>query len=566
MTKAEINEKLKALLEEEMNNHVLKEARDLRDQYQVAAATDRKEQLEKFTADGGEKEDFALKRDEDDEAFDELWLKLGQKEKVWREREAKNQEENLVKKTAILDRIKDITENEENIKNAFAAVKELENEWKETGSVPAPKFNEMQAEFSKVRDAFYYNMRIYKELFEHDLKRNLQHKEELAEKMEALIKNESIKETETLVKTYLKEWDEIGPTFKEEWEKVRDRFRGAQREVFDRIKEHYKQVRHRHMENLERKEKLCEKAEAVLEEDIKTTKRWNILTDEFKSLQKEWKSIGFAPKEKNEEIWQRFKKAGDQFFDRKSDFFKAVRAKQNEVRDIKKEYVRQAEELKDSEEWKEAAEKLKNLQRKWKNAGAASQRDEQKLWRKFRAACDHFFKRKKEFLAGKDDREAANLKKKNEIVEQINAFEAGDDKDADFEKVQKLVNEFNEIGFVPIKEKGDLMNRFRKATEKAYRQLGLSKEETRKLQFKNKLQDIQQGGNTQAFEREEQNLRDKIKELQATVTQYENNMEFFNISKGAESLKKEVEDKINRSKEELELNKEKLKMLRKTRS
>lgn len=544
MTREEVIEKLKNLLEAEVNNETLKEAKELKAAFENETAARNQKQLEDFLNDGGEKNEFQLKRDELDETFESVWPQLKKKHKEKQKEEAAQQRVNLTVKREIIEDIQKLAEKEENIKRAFETMKELEEKWKNTGPVPASDFGELQADFSKARDEFFYNIRIHKELFEHDLKRNLQLKQELVEKMDALKGNTKIKEVDALAKTYLKEWDEIGPTFKEEWEKVRDAFKEARSRAFERIKEHYQKIKEQQKENLTKKEAILEKAENILKEDIQTKKHWNKLTDFYKELQEEWRKIGFAPKDKNEEIWVRFKKAGDEFFARKKEFFKALREVQNKNRDIKQDLLKTADELKESDAWKETTEKLKELQEKWTATGAASQRDEQKLWLKFREACNTFFDRKKDHFTGRKKEEAENLKTKQEIIDQINSLEADDDKDKALESLEAKIEEFNKVGFVPLKQKSSIQNSFQNATQKTYKRLGLSKEEINKKQLHNKLDEIKQTGDTRALEREMQNIKDKMRELEATITQYENNMSFFGLSKGAEKLKKEVEEKL----------------------
>lgn len=564
MTREEITDKLKNLAEAEMNNETFKEAKELKAQFDTETAAINQKQLEDFLNESGEKNEFKIKRDKLDEAIENTWVHVKKSHREKQKEEAAQQRVNLTLKREIIEDIEKLAEKEENIKRAFETMKELEEKWKSTGPVPSSDFSALQADFSKARDAFFYNIRIHKELFEHDLKRNLQLKQELVDKMNQLKENPKIKEVDALAKSYLKDWDEIGPTFKEEWEKVRDDFREARFAAFERIKEHYQKVKEQQKENLTKKEAILEKAENILKEDIQTKKHWNKLTDFYKELQTEWRKIGFAPKDKNEEVWKRFKEAGDAFFARKKEFFKDLREVQNKNRDIKQDLLKSADELKESEEWKDTTEKLKQLQNKWTSTGAASQRDEQKLWLRFREACNSFFDRKKEHFAGRKQEEIENLKAKKELIQQINAIEAGNDQKSTLETLESKIEAFNKTGFVPIKNKGEIQNDFRSATQKAYQKLGLSREEITKKQLNHKLDEIKQTGDTRTLEREKRNITDKMKELESVISQYENNMSFFGLSKGAEQLKKEVEEKLDGTRNKYENLKKQLIAIKKT--
>lgn len=564
MTREELADKLKTFVDVEMNNETFKEAKEIKAQFDKETAAINQKQLEEFLNEGGEKNEFKIKRDEIDEDFDATWLQIKKKHKEKQKEEAAEQRVNLTVKREIIEDIQKLAEKEENIKRAFETMKELEEKWKATGPVPSSDFSALQADFSKARDDFFYNIRIHKELFEHDLKRNLQLKQELVEKMEALKNNSKIKEVDALAKTYLKEWDEVGPTFKEEWEKVRNAFKDARTAAFDRIKEHYQKIKEQQKENLIKKEAILEKAEGILKEDIQTKKHWNKLTDFYKELQEEWKKIGFAPKDKNEVIWERFKQAGDAFFARKKEFFKDLREVQNKNRDIKQQLLKSAEELSESDAWKETTEKLKALQEQWTATGAASQRDEQKLWLKFREACNTFFDRKKDHFAGRKKEEVENLKAKKAIIEQIINLEGEGDSQKTLEILESKIEEFNKLGFVPIKHKGEIQNAFQAATRNAYKKTGLSGDEINKKQLHNKLDEIKQTGDTRALEREKRNITDKMKELESVITQYENNMSFFGLSKGAEKLKKEVEEKLEGTRNKHENLKKQLIAIKKT--
>ncbi|KAB1066272.1 DUF349 domain-containing protein [Salibacter halophilus] len=565
MTKADLNKQLEELLEKEMNNETAISAKDILANYQTLAAADHKTQLEEHLEKGGKKEEFSPKRDDEDEHFDELWAKFSQKKKTWEKELADVQQENYKHKLNIIDEIKDLTENEENVKRAFERMRELEEKWKELGSVPSQKFRELQNKYSRMRDEFFYNMRIYKELLEHDLKRNLQKKEELAEKMESLKEKKNIKEVDTLLKTYLKEWDEIGPTFREEWEKVRDRFRSAQHELFDKIKQHYQQVKDQHLENLERKKKLVDQLEKINEEEIETQKRWRKLTEKVKDLQKEWKTIGFAPKEENREVWERFQKAGDDFFEAKREYFANLKVEQDKNKSLKEEMIKEAQALEDSEDWKETKEKLIKLQKRWQKVGNAHQRDEQRLWKTFRSSCNKFFDRKKDYFANKDQREAENLEKKKAIIEKIEKFEPAGDYKKDLESLEDLTHEFNEVGFIPINQKSLIANAYRKAVREQYKKLGLDEEETKERLYKNKLEDLSHSSNSdRVLEREERKIRENISKLKSTLNRYETNISFVESSKGGESLLKDVKDKIESTRKQLENEEKKLDMLYRT--
>ena len=565
MTKQEINTKLKELFDAEMSAEVNNEAKELLANYQSVLAADHKEQLEKYLAEGGQKEDFAPRKDEEDATFSDLWTKYTQKKTSWEKEKAEVEKRNLDKKKTIIEQIESLA-GEENIKQAMTRMKELEEEWKEIGHVASAQYRDLQQNYSRVRDEFFYNMRIYRELLEHDLKRNLQLKEDLAEKMEALLQKDKIKEVEDLIRSLSVEWDEVGPTFHDKWEAVRDRFKNAQRTAYDKLKEHYQGVKEQLQDNLEKKEALCKRLEELHEQEITTEKRWRKLTDEVIAIQKEWKTIGYVPRKENEAIWTRFKTAGDAFFNRKSDFYAELKNEQDQHKDAKKKLVDEAEVLKESEDWKTTSNKLIKLQKRWKQIGPAHQRDEQRLWKQFRAACNYFFEKKKEFYSTKDERQINNLDAKKAIVKQISELQVGDDANAAIKELDQLVNDFAAVGFVPIEDKNKINNEFKNTLAKKYQEVGLDDEATEKLMYLARVKELGDSNagatDSKAIEREEKQLKDKIAKLKHTIIQYENNLGFFANSKGANKLKEEVEQKIEESKSQIEELKGKLRLLR----
>ena len=556
-----------AELEELLKNQSLEEigskAKELRTQYLSAVASEQKAQKEKFLEEGGAPEDFHPSRDETDVKFDQLWADFSKKKLEWKNQIAASENENLNRKQAIISSIQDLTQNEENIKAAFEKMKAFEEEWKSIGAVPSEKYRDLQTEFSRVRDEFFYNIRIYKELLEHDLKRNLQLKEEVVEKIEGLEQVKSIKDLESQLKAYSTEWDEIGPTFKEEWEQIKTRYKLALKKNYDRLKDHYKQQKELQLSNLEKKENLVKRLESIVSLEISKEKKWRKFTDEVKEIQKEWKKIGFVPKERNDDIWKRFKEQGDKFFENKRNFYGELKQEYDNNKELKKAIIAKVDEIKDSDDWKEIAKTIKQLQQDWQEIGSTTQRDEQRLWRQFRAACNHFFERRKNQHSAQEKEQAENLIKKQEIITALEGFELTGDKAKDTESLEKLAMEFSTIGFVPRNKKAEVNDQFHSILDAKYNELGLSKNKQTELKFQHKVEEIKSSNDPdRVIDNEERKLSDEIRKIESMINQYENNLGFFGHSKGAEKLKMEVEKKLEKSREHLESLKAKQKMLR----
>lgn len=562
MTKTEINSRLKEIIELPFTSEIQREGNNLLTAYQSAAALEHKEQLEKYIEEGGQKEDFALRRGELDLDFDKLWAKFQQNQKAWLKQKEDEETRNKKAKEDLIKQIEALAD-EENIKQAIESIRDIEQKWKELGNVPQEIYRDIQQAYSRARDDFYYNLRIHKELLEHDLKRNYQLKEELAEKVESLNLSLSVKELEDLIRVYSAEWDEIGPTFHDKWEAVRDRFRTAQKKVYEKIRDHYKSVKEKLNENLERKIAICEKIEEINQLEITTDKRWKKLSEEVIQLQKEWKSAGLVPRKENDAVWARFKVAADAFFERRNAFYDAYKKVQDKHKEAKKKLIEEAEILKDSSDWKEATNRLIILQKNWKQIGAANQRDEQRLWKQFRSACNEFFERKQNYFDTKDERFAENYEAKKNIVSQIEALAITGNTNEDIAALDALVDAFAELGFVPAKNKGEITSAFRNALIGKYKEMELDQDAVQKLLYFAKIKDMAKAeGAKDELSKEQRGCYDKIKTLESTVIQYSNNLGFFSDSKGSEKLKKEVEGKIKQNEAQIDMWKDRLQLIK----
>lgn len=567
MTKSEINAKLKELLNNEFSANTVTEANNLLAEYQQLVAAEHKLQLDKLQAEDPEIEakSFSPKRDEYDENFDELWAKYGHIKKEVEDKRKQEQKVNLGLKQNIIQQVREL-EQEEHIKNAFEKINNLIEDWKKIGQVPAQNVKDLQSQFTKAKDNFYYNIRIYKELLENDLKKNLQLKQEVLERMNTLKdKSASPKEIESEFKTLLNDWDEIGPTYKEQWETIKADFRASQKVVYEKIKSYYLSVKEQMQRNLESKESLCDKVEKINNEEIVSEKRWRKLTEQVKGLQEEWKTIGFANKKENEAVWERFKTAGDLFFSNKSQFYLELKKEQDHNKALKKSLVDKSSDLKNSADWKTTSKELVRLQKEWQKIGPAHQRDEQKLWKQFRANCNEFFESKKKASSGKSEKEVENLKLKKEIIGQVEAFSITDNKEKDIEELTALSTEFSKIGFVPIKDKNSINDHFKTAIHAKLKEHGLSSEAIQDIEFHNKISELKGAPNSvNALYKEDYHIQEKIKKAKATLIQYENNLGFIGKSKAADALKKQVETKINIAEKQIQMWESRRRILLKT--
>lgn len=492
---------------------------------------------------------------EEDKKFKQLLDAYNTKVNDIRRKRQQEENDNLAAKQALMTELRALIANEENIGNAFQRFTEMGEQWKNIGPIPQQSYRELQHDYSQLREEFFYHIRIYKELRDHDLRKNTALKQALVADMEAVQRVDSVREAEHLVKEYQDKWHQIGPVTKEDREAVSEAFWNATRVVYDRINDYYKARRAEHETNLAAKQALVEKVtELGKQAQDLSSNEWKTLTDQVLELQNAWKSIGFATKKDNERVWREFRNACNVFFDKKNAHYAALKDQYKAVRDKKEALIAEAQALKDSTAWRQTADKLKALQQQWKEAGSAGQRDEHKLWGRFRDACDAFFKARSASFEQQDAEQAEHAKAKEELIEEINAFALSGDRNADMESLKAFSTRWLNGGRVSPKQYDRLSARYRAALDKQYDQLKMNDGERRKMSFQNRVQDLASAPDgKERIEKEARFVKRKIEELETEVRQGEENMGKFSFKSAAgAAMKKEMEKNLDRTRQEIE--------------
>lgn len=496
------------------------------------------------------------------EEFNAIYTPYNEKRKSIRLAKKKEQEENLQAKRILIARLKDVVEKEENIGLAFSAHKEINEEWKKIGDIPRDVRHQIQQEYSRLLEEFFYNMNIYKEIKEYDFKKNFDAKTEIIERLKLLLEEENIKEVEAGIKQIQNEWEDVGPTKQELWEEIKDEYWKTVNAVYERIRLHYENLREKRIENLAKKKELIGKLEKVLAKSRTSIKEWNQDTKTIIGLQETWKTIGFGPKKENDQVWKTFRGLCDTFFKEKSEFFKSLDAEFEKVVEVKKGLIEKVNELKDSQEWGPTTKAIINLQKDWKKAGNAGQKNEQKLWKEFREACDFFFDEKAKFFAEKDKEFENNLKVKEEIILEIKEFKLPENKEEAISALKAFSKRFADIGFVPANAKDKIYKEYKEALFAHYDSLDMKNIEKEKIMFEARINTIKGSGNAEElFFKEKQAIREEMKQVKQEILQLENNLGFFSTSKGKNPFKEQVKKNISVAESKLEALKAKLKMI-----
>jgi hypothetical protein len=472
-------------------------------------------------------------------------------------------EENLKKKYEIIDEIKDLLNREESINKTFQDFRDLQKKWRDIGLVPQSKVKDLWETYHHHVEKFYDYININKELRDLDLKKNLEAKIALCEKAEDLLLEPSIVKAFKELQKLHDQWREIGPVAREHKESTWERFRAATKKINKKHQEYFQELKQSQKKNLEAKRALCEKVEAINQEEFDNHKEWEKKSDEVKEIQKVWRTIGFAPKKQNNKIYQRFREACDAFFDAKRDFYARNKELQNQNLQRKIDLCNQAEALKESTDWKKTTNDLIELQKQWKKVGPVPRKQSDEVWNRFRAACDYFFDHKKKYFSNIDQRYEENLKKKQDLIKEIEELELSDNIQENFNTLKEYQKKWSEIGFVPIKEKDKIKEKYQQALNKHFNNLDIDEGKRNLLKFKTKIENVKGSPNAgQRLRKEREKFITRLKKLESDIELWENNIGFFSkSSENAESMINDIERKIQKAKDQIELLEEKVNII-----
>ncbi len=513
-----------------------------------------------FVENGGEPEAFLPAPNVLEDEFKAAMNVIKQKRAELQAEQDRLKEENLKKKQDILERIKALSATPEEANQGYKEFKELQAQWKELQPVPAEKVNELWKTYQLYVEQYYDQLKLNNEFREYDFKKNLEIKTRLCETAEKLSEETDVISAFQQLQALHQEFKETGPVAKELREEIWARFKAASTAVNKRHQQFFEDLKKKEEENLARKTALCEKIEAIDTAAIKKVAEWESQTQAIIELQKEWRTIGFAPQKMNVKIFERFRNACDRFFTEKAAFFKRLKEEQAQNLAKKTELCEKAEALKDSTDWKATADQLMQIQKEWKAIGAVPKKYSESLWQRFIGACDYFFEQKNKNSASQRSEEKGNLQKKEAVIEKLKALldneeETENDKQA---AVKELMKEWNETGHVPFKDKDRLYKTYHDIVDQLFKALNMSASRRKLDNFKNSLKnDAKEGG--QGLPRERERLMRAYEIKRNEIKTYENNLGFLTCSsKKGSSLLNEMNKKMEKLKEELQLLKEKI--------
>jgi hypothetical protein len=509
-----------------------------------------------FIQAGGTDEEFIPEADEWEEKLKDLLAVFREKKASLVAETEKTKEENLEIKKAIIENLKTLIESKDDFYKIYNEFRKLQQQWKEVKQIPQTSVNELWKEYQHYTEKFYDLLKINNEMRDYDFKKNLELKQTLCDAVERLADEKDVISAFYQLQKLHMEWREIGPVARELREEIWARFKKASSIINKNHQEHFESLRSMEHRNLEEKIALCEEMEAIDYSKLVTFKGWEEQNKRVLELQEKWKTIGFAPKKNNIKVFERFRAACDVFFSKKGEFYKSIKETMDANLEKKKQLCEKVEALKDSQEWKETTDKLINLQKEWKTIGQAPRKYSDAIWKRFITACDYFFEQKNTHSSSQKTNEIENLKKKKDLIAQINAIDETLAKNEAIAQIREWMFEFNNIGYVPFKEKDKVYKEYRTAVDKHFDRLKVDESERRLQSFKSNLSDLSGGENKSKNKLlgEREKLMRTYERLKGDIQTYENNIGFLSVSsKGGGGLLKEMNRKIDALKEELDL-------------
>ena len=514
-----------------------------------------------FVDNGGVEEEFEPAADVQEEEFKKLMTSIRDKRSALNAEMERQKEENLQIKLSIIEELKELVESPDDANKSYTEFKKLQQQWNETKLIPQAKVNELWKSYQLYVEKFYDILKLNNEFREYDFKKNLEIKNRLCEAAEKLADEEDVVSAFHQLQKLHQEFRDTGPVTKELRDEIWNRFKTASTVVNRRHQQHFEALKETEQLNLDQKTVICEIAESIEYNELKTFTAWENKTKEIIALQSKWKTIGFAPQKMNVKIFERFRRACDEFFKKKGEFFKTLKEGMNENLEKKKALCEQVEALKESTDWKATADALTKIQKEWKTIGPVSKKHSDAIWKRFITACDYFFEQKNKATSSQRSVEVENMEKKRSIIDKLSAIEESMDTEEANTLVRELMKEWNNVGHVPFKEKDKLYKQYHNVVDQLFERFNISASNRKLNNFRSNISNIQEGG-SQSLYREREKLVRTYENMKSELQTYENNLGFLtSSSKKGSSLLTEINRKVDKLKADLELVAQKIKVL-----
>lgn len=549
MSKEELRDALKDIVDSD-NMEAHKEVTAIKQAFFNLKSRENIELLDAYVEAGNDPATFSAQPDEVENELKSLYAEFKERRAAYLAAEEARRADNLEKKQEILTRMEEIAGDIDNVNTKFPEFQQLQVDFKEIKDVPATAETDIWKQFQNVVERFYDNLKINKELRDFDFKKNLEAKRALIDEAKKL---ESVSDPVAAFRSLQglhDQWRAIGPVAKEIRDEIWDEFKDASTVINKRHQDYFEQRKASELANEEAKTKLCEEIETIKSDEIKTFAEWNATTERIVELQKKWKEYGYASKKANTVLYNRFRKACDDFFAAKAAYFQRTKDELNSNLEKKTALCEKAESLKNSDDVKKATDEIVKLQTEWKSIGSVPRKHSDALWQRFTSACNYFFDERKRQNKERHREEQENLDRKRDIIARLSELPKDGDRREIMPKIKELQAEWQTVGFVPFKMKDKIFTEYRAVCDALYDAYNQREARQRMSNFQNRVSELKGDGNK--INRERDRLIRVCESRRMELKTIENNMGFFSVKSSAgNSMLKDMENKVKRIKEDI---------------
>lgn len=561
MSKEDLVKELEQLLKTQKVQAVREHVEEIRTEFNAKFDEEVEQKKEEFLADGGNIIDFhystPLKKE-----FNSLYFDYKEKRNNYYHQLKQDHNKNLEKRLEIIEELKGLIDVEENINTTYRHFKELQERWRTAGSIPRDKYNTVWNTYHHHVENFYDFLHLNREFRDLDFKHNLEQKLKIISRAEELTQEENIDRAFRELQMLHKMWKEdLGPVEKEYREDIWQKFSEATKRIHDKRQAHFELQEKEYEKNLEKKREIISKLKELSNAKYTNHKQWQQKIHEVEALREQFFNAGKVPREVNDQTWKDFKEAVRTFNRNKNAFYKDQKRDQYENLEKKLALVQIAEDNKDSEDFKATTILMKKIQDDWKTIGHVPRKDSDKVWKQFKAACNHYFDRLHASRNEENKEETEAFEKKKELLESLKNLEFTGDRKKDLPEIKKFIEEWKTIGKVP-RSKRYIEGKFNKALDQAFERLDLDKTQTEMLKYENKVQALEDADDNRKIDNEHYFLTKKIEETRAEIRQLENNLQFFSNVDDKNPLVQEVHKNIQNHKDQLAIWQEKLEKIK----
>ena len=562
LSELELISELKAVLDSKPVNEIKEVVEIIKNEFNSKFQDELEKNKESFLAKGGNIIDFYFTTPEKKE-FDTSYYYYKDKRSNYYKNLQKDQKANLIKREEIIEELKSLFNAKENTSTIYKRFRDIQERWFDAGSIPRDKYNTVWNNYHHHVENFYDILHLDREFRDRNFKQNLEHKLRLIGRAEELTKEENNNKAFRELQMLHKMWkEEIGPVAKEFSDDIWDKFSAATKIIHDKRNQHLEKLEVEAEKNVDFKIEIINNINSLTDTaKNKGHQAWQNTIKKVQELRDQFFEAGNVPRSKNKEIWNSFKEATRNFNKEKNAFYKSQKKEQFDNLAKKRELIKVAQDNKDGDDFETLTPLMKKIQTDWKKIGHVPRKDSDKIWKEFKAVCNHYFDRLHSQKNEANNEQIANFEAKKVFLDSLESFSLEGNYKKDIVSITAKIKEWKGLGRVPYNKK-NIEQDFNKKLDDLFEKLDLDKKQIELIKFENKLNSFVSEEDDRKLKNEEFFISKKVGEIKNEIRQLENNLLFFKHVKDDNPLVKDVNKNITKQKEQLDTWVEKLKKVR----